>query len=566
VTGHDPRITDETLTFTPSTGGRLRIALGFPNSYHIGMSNFGFQSVFRILCRHPEVHCERFFLPDATPRRRSPAGRRPGSIESGAPLHAFHIIAFSLSFENDYLNILRILSLGDISFLRTARRPGTPLLMAGGIAAFLNPEPLADIFDFFVLGEAEEILPEIVQTALETGGHSAMSRLRPQDFRHIAGVYVPEGYHIAYSPSGIIRQVRAARGYPERIACRKLADMDRAPASSGIITPHTEFADMALLEVSRGCPRACRFCAVGSVYAPFRYRSPEHVIAALSPLLARKTKIGILGAAVSDYPGLRPLLTAITEAGCRVSISSLRADALDDALVDLLQRCGHKTFTIAPEAGSERLRGAIAKHLSNDAILAAVRVFARQRIPAIKLYFMIGLPTETDADIAAIVRLVQEIKHTYYHESRAEKWLHHIALSVSPFVPKPFTPFQWHPYEQIGRLKQAIKTIIKGLQRERKVTVQYDLPKWSYLQTLLSRGDRRCGPMLLRAFEEQGNWTRAFTLCEGNPDFHVYRPKRFDEMLPWDHIDHGIDALALWRRYLDTLAQKACAPNGQRTV
>ncbi len=482
-----------TLRTNPAAG--IRIALVFPNTYYVGMSNLGFQAVYRMLNARPEAVCERFFLPPESGLQQL---QKPGSSlvshESGSPLGSFHIIAFSLSFENDYSTVLRMLALSGIPLLQQDRQERSPLVIAGGVSVFLNPEPLADFFDLFIVGEAEEMLPEFLDLVCACGTGRRWRRPALADCANIRGIYVPSAYSTGYDEDGLINSFVPKPGFPQEISCRQVKALDRFAASSCIRTPDTEFSDMTLLEVSRGCPRQCRFCAVGSVYKPFRMRKIEVLLDELRNVPAGYLKVGILGAAVSDYPGIAKLMQTIVAQGGYASVASLRADALSEEMVALLQQCGHKTFTLAPEAGSQRLRTAIAKNLTDEELFRAVRILARHKIPNIKLYFMIGLPTETERDVQEIVRLTREIKHVYFKEAQSEKWLNHIQLSISPFVPKPCTPFQWHPFDEVANLKQKLKLVTGALKKERKVMVSCDLPKWGYVQTLLSRGDRRNRP------------------------------------------------------------------------
>jgi len=526
------------------------------------MSNLGFQAVYRVLNSRPEAVCERVFLPaESELRQLQKTGSPLMSHESRSPIGSFHIIAFSLSFENDYPNILTMLALGNIPLLQRDRPERSPLVIAGGVSMFLNPEPLADFFDLIVIGEGEELLPEFLELVCSHGTGRRWKRPALSDFAKIEGIYVPSAYATGYDENGLITSFIPETGFPQEITCRQVKALDRFAASSCIRTPDTEFSDMTLLEVSRGCPRQCRFCAVGSVYKPFRPRTLEGILEELKNVPAGYLKVGILGAAVSDYPGLPKLMQTIVASGGFASVSSLRADALSQEMVELLQQCGHKTFTLAPEAGSQRLRTAIAKNLSDDELFRAVRILARYKIPNIKLYFMIGLPTETEHDVQEIVRLVKEIKHFYFKEAKSEKWLNHIQLSVSPFVPKPCTPFQWHPFEEVAGLKQKIRLITGALKKERKVAVSYDLPKWGYVQTLLSRGDRRVGRLLIKAFERDGDWTAAFRESDINPDFYVYRHRTYEERLPWDFIRHAVSKKRLWEEY-----QKALGRRGEKSL
>ena len=549
-----PTLADESLSIARPGEGTLKIALVFPNTYYLGMSNLGFQLLYQALNRSPGVVCERVFLSDKKTVDHLLRTNRPiVSFESGTPLRSFHVIAFSLTFENDYINILTILNLAHIPFLRSQRSDVHPLLIAGGISVFLNPEPLADVFDLFIIGEAEEVIEEFLEH-LKSGHPGKRWRKPPlEPFSSIDGVYLPSGYSLTYGSDGMVDKRTPHNGLPSKISCRHTVRLNTFPASSCITTPHTEFGNMTLVEVSRGCPHHCRFCAVGSVYRPYRLRKKTDITELIRGLPSDTRKIGLLGSAVSDHPDLLHLIRTVIDRNSAVSLSSLRAGAIRDELIAPLQHCGLKTVTLAPEAGSSRMRRAIRKNLSHEEIIAAVRVLSRHNIPDIKLYFLIGLPGETAEDIAAIIDLTKEIKHTYIQEARNEKRLHLISLSVNPFVPKPFTPFQWHPYEEVKVLKQKIKTIIQGLKKERKVAVHYSLPKWGYIQTLLSRGDRRVCGLLVRAFEQQGNWWQAFRQSPINPDFYVYRSRDKGENLPWDFIEHNRTKQELWSEYRNAL-------------
>ncbi len=555
LTRKQPTASNETSSVARPGKGHIRIALVFPNTYYVGMSNLGFQTLYRIFSLYPDVVCERVFLPENHDLQQITGNNMPlTSYESGQPLGSFHVIAFSISFENDYLNILTILDLGRIPLLQKQRTASHPLIIGGGVSIMLNPEPLAVVFDLFVIGEAEEVLEEFLDILSWQTRRKRWQKTPPTEFAKISGIYVPSGYDVHYTNSGEIKAFSPRTGFPGKIKSRQPKNLNLFPASSCVLTPHTEFSDMLLVEISRGCPRACRFCAAGSVYNPFRVRTVSTILNEINSSLNKQSKIGILGSAVCDHPGLAVLINRITSAGSQIAISSLRADALTEEIIARLKSSKLKTFTIAPEAGSERLRRAINKHMTNEDIFQAIKMFARCHITRIKLYFIIGLPGETEEDIKAIIRLVKELKHVYYKETKGERWLHHITLSISPFVPKPWTPLQWHPFEQVSSLKRKIKTISNGLKKEKKISVNYDLPKWGYVQTLLSRGDRNVSDLLISVFKKKGHWNQVLKESSINADFYVYRDRTFEEILPWDFIDHGIDKIWLWEEYQKALA------------
>lgn len=536
-------------------GGRLKIALAFPNTYYVGMSNLGFQLVYRQLNRAADVVCERVFLPDETMAPGVKRHRMPlSSLESQQPLNSFPVVAFSVSFELDYLNILAMLKQGRIAPLQQERDSYAPLIIGGGVALFLNPEPLAGIFDLVILGEAEEVLEEVLAVLRKERSGTRWVKPTLQKFARIDGVYVPSAYQISYHDNGTIAAFSPQHGFPAVIRRRWVRDLHQVSACSCMSTPGTEFSGMALVEVSRGCPRRCRFCAAGHVYRPYRIRSADALQQEIRAVMGAGKKIGLLGAAVADHPDIERLMGSIAERGGAVSISSLRGDALTEPMVRLLRESGHKTFTIAPEAGSERLRRVLSKDLSNDQLFSAVALMAGQRVQHIKLYFLIGLPTENDDDIEAIANLVRRVRDVYFQEAGAQKWLHTIALSVGIFVPKPGTPFQWHPFAERAVLKQRLKMISAGLRKERKISMTHEIPKWGYLQALLSRGDRRAGAFLMRALETGGDWSSALKNMPLNPDLYVSRARDYAEVLPWDFIDHGTDREVLWQEYRKALS------------
>ena len=503
------------------------------------MSNLGFQLTYRLFALQPDVRCERFFLPDPSAR----GSAQPGdlrSIESGALPGSFDCIAFSLSFESDYVNVVRMLALAGVPALRSGRASGAPLLMAGGVAVSMNPEPLAEIFDLFVIGEAEAVLPDFLQQALACLQRGRAHRLHAADFDHIGGIYAPGRVSPVFDGARMLGMQGASQAALP-VAGRRPADLNTCHGSSCILTPHTQFADMALVEVSRGCARNCRFCAVGCLYPPYRIRSLESLTAEVEPFLQRGIKIGLLGAAVSDHPDLLPLMRSIVERGGHVSISSLRADALTPDMIALLAACGHTTFTIAPEAATQRLRNVLGKGISHSDIMRAAEMFAVQGVTSIRLYFMIGLPGERDEDIEAIADLAIEIAARYRTACGGRDRLRRITLSISPFVPKPFTPFQWHPFDTVDGLKRKLARIQAALRKEKKIVLSCDSPRMSLVQALLSRGDRRLSTILLSADALQGNWTRAFRENGFDPAAFACRQRTRDEFLPWDVLDHGID-------------------------
>ncbi|MEE9611777.1 MAG: radical SAM protein, partial [Desulfatiglandales bacterium] len=463
-------------------------------------------------------------------------------LESQAPLQKFDLVAFSLSFENDYPNILKILHLGKIPLLSEERDDPYPLIMGGGITTFLNPEPLALFFDLFLLGEAEENLDAFIEIfAGMRSAHGGRREVLKIFAQNLKSLYVPSFYHLEYQKDGTIKSMEPTESrMPAKIEVARDISFDASVPISTILAPDTEFADRVLIELGRGCGRSCRFCAAGYVYRPPRVRGESDLLSRIESVMEEHKRVGLLSAAASDTPGLENMTGLIVKKGGEFSISSLRADSVTEKLLDHLKKVGQRTLAIAPEAGSDRLRKVVNKHLTRDQIIGAVRMIAQAGDFNLRLYFMIGLPTETKEDAEKILDLVKSIKHHLIKESSTRGKIGQIKLSVSCFVPKPFTPFQWFPMEHVSTLKEKQKGLKKALGREGGVKVSFDVPKWAYIQSLLSLGDRRVGSILLLSHQLEGNWMKAFRYSELNPDFFVYRPKGLDETLPWDFIDHGI--------------------------
>ncbi len=530
---------------------RVRVALVYPNHYSVGMANLGFQTVYRLLNAMEHVVCERAFLPDS-----QEVGQGVVSMESGRRLAEFHCVAFSLSFENDYPNVLTILEKAALPLPSDLRDDSLPLVLAGGVACFLNPEPLAPFFDCFILGEAEEVLTPYFQ---RFDPNQPRKSMLAQLAREVPGVYVPAFYQAHYHSDGTLETFRPTHDVPDRIQ-RVYSDIHAFGTQSTVVSPLTSFEDAYLIEVSRGCSHGCRFCSAGFIYRPPRTRPLPMLLESMSQGAEHTAKIGLMGAAVSDLPDLKALCAEGQRRDLQLSFSSLRADALDDDLIAALKAGRLKTATIAPETGSQRMRRVINKGLTEDQILSAAEKLVAGGIPNLKLYFMMGLPTETDADIDAIVALVKQIKHRFLRSSQVRGRMGEITVSLNCFVPKPFTPFQWSPMDDLKVLKQKIKRVKSGLKKVANVRVHADVPRWAYIQALLSRGDRRVAQLLILAHQNSGNWPQTFKTSPINTDFYVRRQRSRNELMPWEFIDHGIDKDFLWNEYQRGLKAKTTKP------
>lgn len=522
--------------------GRIRFALVYPNRYHVGMSNLGFQSVYRLLNAYDHVVCERAFLPDPSPKQ-PPIIK---TIESGKRLTDADVIAFSLSFENDYPHILSILDNIGLPLQADHRGDHHPLLIAGGVASFLNPEPIAAFFDCFLIGEAEAILPRFLEVFEPGNSRRAMLK---KIAGNVPGTYVPAFYDVDYNRDGTIAAFHPLKAMPTSVKRMYLKDLSHTATCSAILTPDTAFEQTHLVEVARGCPHGCRFCAAGYIYRPPRFRPTSALTQDIDQGISQTDRIGLVGAAVSDLPGLGDLCAQYEGKDIRISFSSLRADGLSPELLSILKHSNVKTATIAPDAGSERMRRVINKGITEDEILAAADALVANGIPNIKLYFMIGLPTETGDDVAAVIRLSKQIKHHFLKSSRSQKRIGEITISLNCFVPKPFTPFQWVAMAETGVLKKKIKKIKNELKKIPNLRVHADIPRWAYIQALFSRGDRKVADILSLAHTHKGNWARTLKAVSVNPDFYVLRERDLDEHLPWDFIDQGIKKPYLQQEY-----------------
>ncbi|HJV34367.1 radical SAM protein [Geomonas sp.] len=526
-------------------GGRLSCCLVYPNRYHAGMSNLGFQTVYALMNAHPEVVCDRAFLPDKDELDELQRSRGTLlSLESQRPLSSFDVVAFSVSFESDYLNLPAIFRLSGIPPLAADRSPLQPLIVAGGAALFLNPEPVAPLLDLVCVGEAEPVLSGLLEL-LKEGAESRDDLLR--NAASLPGIYVPSLYQPVYQGTSLV-SMQPAAGAPVRV--RRVWDTEEKslPSVTEIHTEATEFSGMHLVEISRGCPRGCRFCAAGFIYLPYRSRSPELVREEVMKGVAEGRKVGLVAAAVSDYPAIGDLCQEIVAAGGKFSVSSFRIDHYDAGMIEALKASGQKTVSLAPEGGSQRLRDLIRKGINEEQILSACDMLIGHDILNLKLYFIIGLPTETYQDLEEMVVLVEKIRERVVAAARANKRLGDIQLSVNPFIPKPFTPFQWCGMEENKSLEKKWKFLQKALGRLSNVKLQMESPREAYQQALFSRGDRRLAPLLIEA-DRRGSWKEAVREARFDSDSFVYRDIPLDEPLPWGFIEGG-DTARLEREYL----------------
>jgi radical SAM superfamily enzyme YgiQ (UPF0313 family) len=521
-------------------GDRVRVALAFPNTYWVGMSNLGFQTVYRLFNAHDDMVCERFFLPPKQELAELVATRAPLlTLESQTPVGEFDVVAFSVSFEWDYVNVLTLLRLAGIPRYASERNHRHPLIVIGGAVTFVNPEPLALFADVIAAGEGETLIPGFARALTAATDRDNLLRQLATE----RGFYVPKFYEPQYAADGTLSGVVAAPDapFPVRKAALRTTDAVDPPATS-IFTPDTEFGSRFLVEVVRGCANLCRFCWAGYNYLPVRAFPTDRILELASAARVHANRVGLVSIALCDHPDIERILSRLKEMGYSISPASLRLDDLTPTIVRLLRESGERTLTIAPETGSDRLRRVINKTVTNDEILDRAELIFSSGIESLKLYYMIGLPTETDDDLVAIRDLTLQLREIMMKYARGRGQIGRIVGSVNPLVPKPGTAYQWLPMEKPDVVEQKI-------QRLRSLTADIDnvyfnikSERHSYYQALLSLGDRRVAPAIEAAERNGQKWRAAVAEAGVDADFYIFRDRSRDGILPWDIIDGGMKA------------------------
>lgn len=550
--------------------GELRMHLAYPNHYWVAMSNLGFQAVYRILGQHESVTAERAFLPEES--SKNGGSEKPWrTFESERLLSDCDLLGFSLSFETDYPHLLRMLGNARLLYANAEQRTkaaeasefGLPILIAGGTSITLNPEPVADFVDVCVLGEAEELLQEIIDCVLECKRESVCRDETLLRLAQLEGVYVPKFYTPNFSPAGDLESYTPCSEVPARPERRFVKDLSAYPAYSSILTPETEFRSMFLTETGRGCEMGCRFCVAGYIYRPIRKRSEESIAKTVELGLQESDAVGFVGASVSSHRSIAKLAEHVAQKGARASLSSLMAQKVNRELAGSISESEYKTVALAPEAGTERLRRAAGKRVSNEQVIQAARELAEAGIRGFKLYFIVGLPTETAKDIDAIVDLVGQVRDEVIEVSRGEGRTAWVSLSVNPFIPKASTPFQWEPMLERSALERIIKRLREKTKKIPNVELKYESPRESYFQALLSRGDRRVSRLLYLMEDKGKDWKwlikySSETLVDGVPpiDYFVTRRYDFGETLPWEVVDSKVGRDLLQREALRAYGHK----------
>lgn len=550
----------------------IRFAFCFPDTYEIGMSHLGMKILYHLLNERDDCYCERVFAPWTDMEARMRENNIPlYSLETKDAIRDFDFVGFTLQYEMSFSNIVNMLDLAGIPIISETREERAPFVCAGGPCAY-NPEPLADIIDFFMMGEGEEIINEVMDAYGTWKASGQPRQVFLEEIAKIEGIYVPAFYRFDYNGDGTIKSFEPLKPhYPVKIKKRIIKDMDKAYFPDKIVVPYTEIVhDRIMLEVFRGCIRGCRFCQAGYIYRPVREKSHGRLME-LAKKLEESTgyeEISLTSLSTSDYTELEDLtselLEEMEERKVNFSLPSLRLDSFSLDLMEKAQKVRKSGLTFAPEAGTQRLRDVINKGVTEEDLLNAASLAFNGGWSSVKLYFMLGLPTETLEDVAGIADLAYKVTDVYRNVPKEKKGKGlNVTISTASFVPKAFTPFQWEPQDSIQKLNEK-QMYLKDKIRSKQITYNYHQNKLSFMEAVFARGDRRVCKVLVKAWElgckfdgwgehfKYDLWMRAFEECGVDPYFYAARKREYDEILPWDHVDVGVS-----KKYLMNESKKA---------
>ncbi len=537
----------------------IRYAFCFPDTYEIGMSHLGMKILYSLVNARDDAWCERVFAPDVDMEQVMRDNGIPlYALESGEAIKDFDLIGFTMQYELSYTNVLNMLDLAGLPVRSRDRKDLTPIVIAGG-ACVCNAEPMAEFFDITLPGDGEEVTNELIDLLKEYKAKGATKQEFLEAAAQIKGVYVPSLYEVEYNDDCTVKSITPTHGAPEKVEKRNVADLDKMFSPTEFVVPFLEVVhDRTTVEIFRGCIRGCRFCQAGFLNRPLREKSPE-VVEAQCRSICEKTgydEISLCSLSTSDYRGLEKLITDMlpwtVENKINISLPSLRADNFPKELMEQLNAVRRSGLTFAPEAGTQRLRDVINKNITEEEVLSTARQAFAGGWTAVKLYFMIGLPTETEDDIRGIADLAQAVVDEFYHNENKPKGKGvNVSVSVASLVPKPFTPFQWEPQDRPDTLIEKQNFLISCV-KTRKVSVSRHVPWTSFLEGVFARGDRRLCDVIETAWRkgckfdsweehlDREKWMDSFAENGIDPFFYTARKRSFDEVLPWDHMDYGV--------------------------
>ncbi len=521
-------------------GKQNKFALVYPGAYELGMSSLGIQVIHAILNNREDTTCERVFIPESQYVSELVKKKTPlYSLETQSNLNTFDIVGFSISFESDYINIPRALELGTIPALAEDRTEWDPIVIAGGINISYNPEPLADFIDIFVVGEAENTIHQLMD---EFGEWKQSNSPKDELLLSIGskpGFYVPSFYDVDYHDNGKIKQVSAKQGLPDKITAAAVPSLNSVETCTHIHTPNTEFSNAHLIEIVRGCGRQCRFCVADYARRWPRHRSVENTLSLAEKARGITDRIGLVGASISDHPQINQIATGLVDRGFRISCASLRAETVEEPLLDALADSEQGTITIAPEVATENLQKVVNKAIPRERLYYIFEEALKRDILNLRLYFLIGVPYETHEDVAAIAEMAKEMRTILLPHAKRTGKIGRISFTISPMVPKPHTPFQWVSMEPPKTIAKKLDYLKREINKLGSIKVSSASARMAHQEAVLARGDRRLGKVILD-MARGTTWNNAFRSHGLSPDFYALRQREFNEINPWDHLDLNV--------------------------
>lgn len=519
---------------------RIRSVLVYPGTYELGMSSLGVQVIYSTLNRRDDTSCERAFLPQPQILRQLHQNHSPlFSFETQTPLNQFNLIGFSVSFESDYVNIPLTLELAHIAPLAADRSDEDPLIVAGGINISYNPEPITDFVDLFVVGEAEITIHHLIDCISDWSETSASKADLLRSLATNPGFYVPNFYQVDYHDDGLIERTRAEAYAPEKIRASAVANLDDVETCTQIHTPNTEFSNAHLIEIVRGCGRQCRFCVADYARRWPRHRSVENTLKLAEVARGITDRIGLVGASISDHPQIDEIATGLVKKGYRISCASLRAETVRRPLLDALAESEQGTITIAPEVATENLQQVVNKAIPRERLYHVFEEALKRDILNLRLYFLIGVPYETAADVEAIANMAREMRSILLPYAKKTGRMGRISFTISPMVPKPHTPFQWVEMEDPKTIARKLDFLKREINSIGGLKVSSASARLAYQEGVFARGDRRLGKVILDLSRGM-SWKQAFKKHRLDPDFYALRPRSLTEVHPWDHFDLNV--------------------------